>query len=68
MIHCSCRGIEYFLCSVGLLAECFVVILWRAGTTMTKTTINLWAPLFFLSLFDPNIKDVRNDASFVLWD
>ena len=27
MIHCACSGIEYFLCSVGLLAEYFVVIL-----------------------------------------
>ena len=68
MIHCSCHGIEYFLCSVGLLAEYFVVILWHTNTAMTKTTINLWAPLFFLSLFDLNIKDVRNDALFVSWD
>ena len=32
MIHCSCHGIEYFLCSVGLLAEYFAVILWHADT------------------------------------
>ena len=55
-----------------VLLDCWQSILlssfWRADTAMTKTTINLWAPLFFLSLFDLNIKDVRNDALFVSWD
>ena len=32
MMHRSCRGIEYFIRSVGLLAEYFVAIFWCADT------------------------------------
>ena len=63
MIHCSCSGIEYFLCSVGLLAEYFVVILLarrHCRKSVRACSHQFYDLLFFLTFLCQTCVDGRS--------
>ena len=62
MIDCLCHGIEYFLCSVGLLVEYFVAILLACqlcGKSVRACSHQFYNLLFFLTFLCQTCVDGR---------